>query len=94
MPFDFAQGTPESIYITQTEMLQYRHRSAQLFIGIPKENTLQETRVPLIPNAVATIASSSKQVQAKNPTLQTMNTPKRVPKFRTVPSKSSKPTSF
>ena len=45
----------EGRYQTQTEMLQLQRKPNTLFIGIPKETTLQEKRVALVPSAVATL---------------------------------------
>jgi len=47
---------------TQTEMLQVQRKSNALFIGIPKETTLQERRVALVPSAVATLVNHGHRV--------------------------------
>ena len=47
---------------TQTEMLQVQRKSNVLFIGIPKETTLQERRVALVPSAVATLVNHGHRV--------------------------------
>ena len=52
----------ESGYQTQTEMLQIQRKPNTLFIGIPKETTLQENRVALVPSAVATLIQHGHRV--------------------------------
>ncbi|PHN07432.1 alanine dehydrogenase [Flavilitoribacter nigricans] len=52
----------ESKYSTQTEMLPVKHKSSKLFIGIPKELTLQENRVALVPSSVATLIGHGHRV--------------------------------
>ena len=47
---------------TQTEMLQLQRKPNTLFIGIPKESTLQENRVALVPSAVATLIEHGHRV--------------------------------
>lgn len=47
---------------TQTETLQVLRKKDKLFIGIPKERTLQENRVALVPTSVATLVSLGHRV--------------------------------
>jgi len=47
---------------TQTETLEVARRHQQLFIGIPKETTLQENRVALVPHSVATLTAHGHRV--------------------------------
>ncbi len=47
---------------TQTETLQVLQRNTRMFIGIPKETTLQENRVALVPSSVATLVGQGHQV--------------------------------
>ncbi|MBL7807827.1 MAG: alanine dehydrogenase [Saprospiraceae bacterium] len=47
---------------TQPEMLAVGQRHQQLSIGIPKETTLQENRVALVPNSVATLTAHGHEV--------------------------------
>lgn len=47
---------------TQTEMLEVQHRQKSLFIGIPKESTLQENRVALVPSSVTTLVAHGHRV--------------------------------
>lgn len=52
----------ESQYRTQTEMLQVQHKPNKLYIGIPKEVTLQENRVALVPSSVKTLIAHGHRV--------------------------------
>jgi alanine dehydrogenase len=47
---------------TQTEMLDVYRPQKSLFIGIPKEVTLQENRVPLVPSSVATLVAHGHRI--------------------------------
>ena len=46
----------------QEEMLDIPPKGAKLFIGIPRETTLQENRVALIPEAVSVLVSNGHEV--------------------------------
>jgi alanine dehydrogenase len=52
----------ESQYQTQPEMLAIRQRPDKLFIGIPKETSLQENRVALVPSSVLTLVAHGHRV--------------------------------
>ncbi len=52
----------ESQMQTQTEMLQVRKKSKQLFIGIPKEESPSENRVALVPASVASLIAHGHRV--------------------------------
>lgn len=52
----------QSQYETQTEMLQVKDRKGEFVIGIPKETTLQENRVALVPASVATLIANGLRV--------------------------------
>ncbi len=52
----------ESRYYTQPEMLQVQQKPNKLFIGIPKEITMQENRVALVPSSVATLIAHGHRV--------------------------------
>lgn len=52
----------EGRFQTQTEMLQLQHKPDKLFIGIPKETTMQENRVALVPASVATLIAHGHRV--------------------------------
>jgi len=58
IPKIFTEGQFE----TQTEMLQLQRKPNKLFIGIPKETTLQENRVALTPAAVASLIGHGHRV--------------------------------
>lgn len=47
---------------TQTETLAVSHKQESLFIGIPRETTLQEKRVALVPSGVANLVSRGHRV--------------------------------
>ncbi len=52
----------EGRFQTQTEMLQLQHKPDKLFIGIPKETTIQENRVALVPASVASLIAHGHRV--------------------------------
>lgn len=47
---------------TQTETLEVSPRQQRLFIGVPRETTLQENRVALIPHSVAVLTAHGHRV--------------------------------
>ncbi|MBX2890750.1 MAG: alanine dehydrogenase [Saprospiraceae bacterium] len=51
-----------SIPRTQTETLEVLPKHQRLFIGIPKETSLQENRVALVPHSVATLTAHGHRV--------------------------------
>jgi alanine dehydrogenase len=52
--------------VTQTERLEVAPRQQKLFIGVPKETTLQENRVSLVPHSVATLTAHGHRVMVEN----------------------------
>lgn len=52
----------EAALLPQEELLQVQKRGSELVIGIPKEESLQEKRVALVPEAVALLAARGHQV--------------------------------
>ncbi len=58
IPKEFTQGAVE----TQAEVLQVQQRPTQMYIGIPKEDTLQENRIPLVPASVASLIAHGHRV--------------------------------
>jgi alanine dehydrogenase len=52
----------ESQFRTQPEMLQVQQKPGKLFIGIPKEATMQENRVALVPSSVETLIAHGHRV--------------------------------
>jgi len=47
---------------TQTEMLQLKKKSKQLFIGVPKEDKVTENRVSLVPASVSSLIAHGHRV--------------------------------
>lgn len=58
LPEELTQGYSQ----TQTETLAVEPKQESLFIGIPREITLQEKRVALVPSGVANLASRGHRV--------------------------------
>ncbi|HQU59182.1 MAG TPA: alanine dehydrogenase, partial [Saprospiraceae bacterium] len=52
----------ESQFRPQPEMLQIQSRPNKLFIGIPREISLQENRVALVPSAVETLVAHGHRI--------------------------------
>lgn len=52
----------EGRFQTQTEMLQLQQKPDKFFIGIPKEISMQENRVALVPASVATLVAHGHRV--------------------------------
>lgn len=52
----------EGQFQPQTEMLAVRQRPDKLYIGIPKETSLQENRVALAPSSVATLIAHGHRI--------------------------------
>ena len=52
----------EGRFQTQPEILQLQRKPNTLFIGIPKETTLQESRVALVPSSVASLVKHGHRV--------------------------------
>jgi len=50
--FNFPPHLSNPGFFTQESPLQIKKRNEQLVIGVPKENTLQENRIALVPNSV------------------------------------------
>lgn len=50
------------VLLPQEEMLELSRKGASLSIGIPKETSFQETRVPLVPSAVGLLTAHGHQV--------------------------------
>jgi alanine dehydrogenase len=51
-----------SVSRTLEETLEVQPRHQRLFIGVPKENTMQENRVALVPHAVTTLTAQGHRV--------------------------------
>ncbi len=54
--------SPSFTYETLEETLDIKPKGAELHIGIPKENSFQENRVPLTPEAVSVLVANGHQV--------------------------------
>lgn len=52
----------QSHLLPQEETLALTPRQEKLFIGIPRESTFQERRVPLVPHSVATLVANGHRV--------------------------------
>ena len=52
----------QSFMETQEQLMPVETRRSKLFIGIPKETTLQENRVPLVPSSVATLTARGHRI--------------------------------
>jgi alanine dehydrogenase len=53
-------------YLPLEETLDVRRKSGSLYIGIPRENTFQENRVALTPEAVSVLVSNGHQVAVEH----------------------------
>ncbi|MCO6500109.1 MAG: alanine dehydrogenase [Vicingus serpentipes] len=49
-------------FMPQEEMLEVARKKSKLQIGIPKETSIQETRVPVVPDAVAVLVNNGHEV--------------------------------
>ncbi len=49
-------------FMPQEEMLEVARKKSALQIGIPKENSIQEKRVPVVPDAVAVLVNNGHEV--------------------------------
>ncbi len=49
-------------FMPQEEMIEVPRKKSQLYIGIPKEISIQEKRVPLVPDAVALLVNNGHRV--------------------------------
>lgn len=59
MPPEFREAAS---FQTQTETLEVQPRQGRLFIGIPKEVTVQENRIALVPSSVAVLVAHGHRV--------------------------------
>lgn len=57
-----AEFLSETILQTQTEVLEIKNKKKGLYIGIPKETTLQERRIPLVPSSVYSLVNSGHRI--------------------------------
>ena len=61
--YNFPEWIRGGKYETVAERLEIKKPNIQLFIGIPKETTLQENRVALVPSAVSTLIAYGHKVR-------------------------------
>ncbi len=59
---DFIKFSYSEQFITQPEMLEIKKQRSQLLIGVPKEIAFQETRIGLVPEAVAMLVNNGHTV--------------------------------
>ena len=58
----FEQIVKNPIYQDRPEARYVAHKDGRVFIGVPKETTLQENRVALVPSSVATLTARGHRV--------------------------------
>jgi alanine dehydrogenase len=58
--------SPSFSYVPLEETLQFTPKKKQLFIGIPKENSFQENRVALTPEAVSVLVNDGHDVAVEH----------------------------
>jgi alanine dehydrogenase len=56
----------QGVLMPQEEMLEISRKKGSLFIGIPKESSFQERRVPLVPEGVALLIANGHQVRVES----------------------------
>ncbi|TAL58067.1 MAG: alanine dehydrogenase [Bacteroidetes bacterium] len=57
-----SRNIPITVLLPQEEMLEVQTKKNSLYIGIPKEISFQETRVALVPDAVAVLVNNGHRV--------------------------------
>ncbi|RZK28767.1 MAG: alanine dehydrogenase, partial [Hymenobacter sp.] len=62
LPTGFGALATGRAYLTQESMLAVETRKRRLFIGLPKESSLQENRLGLTPEAVHHLVSEGHEV--------------------------------
>ncbi|MEZ4987396.1 MAG: hypothetical protein R2795_20520 [Saprospiraceae bacterium] len=58
VPKEFTEG----LLMTQPETLQRMPKERHLYIGIPKEVTMQENRIALVPSSIVTLTARGHRV--------------------------------
>ena len=61
-PFGISSLAASAAAMPLEELLEVKKQHKQLFIGIPKETSFQENRVPLIPESVALLTSRGHEI--------------------------------
>ena len=59
---DLLKSLTQQALMPQEEMLEVQRKKGSLYIGIPKETSFQENRVPLVPEAVALLVNNGHKV--------------------------------
>lgn len=59
---DLLRNLAKTAFLPQEEMLEIASRQSSLFIGIPKESSIQENRVPLVPDSLAVLINNGHRV--------------------------------
>ncbi|MFM7023136.1 MAG: alanine dehydrogenase [Flavobacteriales bacterium] len=59
---DLLRSLAQAAFLPQEEMIEVSKRESSLFIGMPKESSIQENRVPLVPDSVAVLVNNGHRV--------------------------------
>jgi alanine dehydrogenase len=51
-----------SMFLPQEQLVEVKKQNRRLFIGIPKETSFQENRIPLVPDAVAQLVNNGHDI--------------------------------
>lgn len=62
----FSSFFSEGQFQTQTETLYVEQKKQSISIGIPKETTLQENRIPLVPNSIRSLTGFGHKVMVES----------------------------
>ncbi len=62
LPHELSSLISSATHMPQEAMLEVKKQEKQLYIGIPKETSFQENRIPLIPESVALIVNNGHEV--------------------------------
>ncbi len=63
--YSFSDFFAEGQFKTQTETLEQKGKKGSISIGIPKEHTLSETRVALVPNNIRTLIGYGHEIKVE-----------------------------
>jgi len=63
--YSFSDFFAEGQFQTQTETLERKGNKGSISIGIPKEHTLSETRVALVPNNIRTLIGYGHEIKVE-----------------------------
>jgi alanine dehydrogenase len=62
LPNELSSLISSATHMPQEALLEVKKKEKQLYIGIPKETSFQENRIPLIPESVALIVNNGHEV--------------------------------